>query len=463
MLRSEAQLTTDSLPKHAGEWVYIDSIFVEGNRKTLRSLIQRELEFKVGDSIPLASLEKTLERNRLRVLNLTVFLTATFKVRDLSPDNHVTLQLTVREGWYIYPSPVFELVDRNINVWWNEFDHSLRRANIGGDFTHRNFTGRADMLSMSAVFGYNNRYALRYRNPVINKKQTLGLQIGINYSQQQEVAVRTIGNKLDFKKKTDGHMIRRFQTDIGLTWRPALYVTHGLVFEYHDNSVADSVASYYNYDFFLNGRTRQQHFSLMYTWNYDSRDVRPNPSKGWWANVEIRQNGLTPKDHLILARFKGELAKYTPIKPWLILETVGRLRLSLPRRKPPYYNNQGLGYFNDVVRGYEYYVSDGLDFGVIKTSVRFKWLDYNFPFPKIMEQISPRFFQPVPVKCYFSINNDLGYANDPYYATGNPLVNRPLYGYGIGLNVVVFHNTTFVFEYTRTDTGLAGFYVRSRL
>lgn len=452
----------DSLPVPAvreavGSHVFIDSITIEGNRKTRAALILRELEFAPGDSIPIEGLGQTLERNQLRLLNLGIFSQAKINVRRWGTGNRLALHIKVVEGWYLYPVPIFSLADRNFNVWWREFNHSLRRVNYGVDFSQLNFTGRADALKVKAQFGYSNTYEITYRSPAINPQQTLGLQTGVSYSRAHEVAVNTAGNKLVFNTNPDVWNIRRTRAFLGFTWRPKLLTTQHFTLEYHDNLAPDSIALILNPDFFGAGQTRQRHFSLVYTLDHDRRDIRPYPTRGWHVYIEVRQNGLLPADDLHLFRVKAEYGRYFPFGQRLSLETVGKVRTSLPRGKPPYYNNQALGYGGDYVRGYEYYVVDGLDFAVLRTSWHFLFFDREINFGRFMPLES---FRILPLKLFLAFNNDLGFANDPHFAARNPLANRPLYGYGLGLDIVLYYNKTARIEWTRNDLGQSGFFVR---
>jgi len=69
-------------------------------------------------------------------------------------------------------------------------------------------------------------------------------------------------------------------------------------------------------------------------------------------------------------------------------------------------------------------------------------------------------FKTLPLKLYLSFNNDTGFSNDPYYRVGNPLANKLLYGYGLGLDVVAWYNKTARFEFSWNDIGQRGFFLR---
>ncbi|MCC7245755.1 MAG: BamA/TamA family outer membrane protein [Saprospiraceae bacterium] len=448
--------TDASLPKTSAVFVVVDHIQVEGNHKTREKLIFRELEFGLCDTLPVADLGEILERNRLRIMNLGIFSKATITVDKWDEFDQISLKISLIESWYIFPVPLIEFADRNFNVWWTEQNRSLKRINFGIDATHLNLSGNADNLKVKAQFGYANKYEMSYRKPNINRAQTLGIQSSVQYIRQHEVAVSTIDNKLDFRRNRDIWQYNTFTAFTTLGWRPRLLSTHNFTLEYRRNEVSDSVGRIYNPDFFLKGRTVQRHFSLVVNYARDFRDVRPYPWRGYYFNTELRVNGLLPSDDLHLSRFFAEYSNYKPLHKNISLESGVKGRISLPRSKPPYFNNQGLGYGGVFVRGYEYYVIDGLDFFLLRTSLHFKFLERTFHFPRWI----PVSFRELPIKLFLSANNDYGYVVDPHYAALNPLANRSLYGNGIGLDVIAYYTQTARFEYTRNHLGEWGFYAR---
>lgn len=438
-------------------WVYIDSILVEGNIKTKERLILRELQFKTGDSLPMGRLSDILEFNRLRVMNLGIFTHSKFNVREWKPGNHLVLHLKLTETWFIYPAPLFELADRNFNVWWNEFNRSLKRVNYGLDLNHVNLTGNADQLKLKLQFGYTNKYEVSYRRANINRKQTLGISGNIAYNRAREVSYRTAENKLLFYRNPDAWQITRFTAGLSMQYRPKLFASQTFTLEFYDNRISDSVLVR-NTDFFLNNSLRQRHLSFIYNWIVDRRDIRPYPIKGWLSTVEARFNGLLPGDNLRIVRLFGTYEYYHPVfTKNLSIEVRLSGRTSLPRRRPPYYNNQGLGYGGSFVRGYEYYVLDGLDYGLLRTAFHYKAFDFSINFGKFMPL---KAFKVLPVKLYLSANNDTGYANDPHYGANNPLTNRLIYGYGLGLDAILYYDKSIRMEWSRNDLGESGFFLR---
>jgi hypothetical protein len=444
-------------------FIKIDSITVEGNKITRKPLILRELGFRVGDSIPAQDLEKTLAGGRNRIVNLAIFNDVNLGTSNGSLPNHIIVHIKVRESWYWFPSPVFELVDRNFNVWWKEFNRSLKRTNYGGDYTQYNVTGHADVINLTATAGYNQRFSVRYRTPTINKKQTIGIQFAATYSRTREVAVTTLDNKLVFFSDPDFYAIRRFIGEISVTWRPALFYTHSFLLEHRNTTIADTIANEINPFFFgATGVTQQRHNSFVYSYSYDNRDIRAYPMHGWNVLFEARQNGLLPSDDLHLTRLRLEVSKYFTLSKRFSLETAVRGRYSLPRSRPPYFNNSSLGYGGDLVRGYEYFVMDGLDLGVFKTSFRTRFFDRNIHYPKIVKKYCAR-CKSIETQAYLSVQNDIGYAKDPWYGDNNALTNRFLYAYGLGLDLVFYKRIPMQVAWMNTVTGQSGIYVRTKL
>lgn len=438
-------------------WLSITRIHIEGNKKTRSATILRELEFAVGDSIREATLSSALERNRLRLMNIGIFSNAEILVAGKTESGELALNIVVTEGWYILPVPLLSLADRNFNVWWHEFHRSFKRVNYGIDWTQLNLTGRADALKAKAQFGYTNRYEIQYRSPSLNRQRTMGFETSISYARAHEVSFNTIGNKLQFLKIPETWLVEQLYIAGTFTSRPKYFTTQSLTLEYRDTRIDDTIASYLNPDYFLNGALRQRHTSAIYGITLDHRDIRPYPLSGWRAIGEIRWNGLLPKDDLHVGRFFAQFDQYFPLAKWLSLETIVKGRFSYPRRQLPWSNNQGLGYGGNFVRGFEYYVVDGLDFGVLRTSWHIQLLSKEFTLGRFMPA---KAYRKLPLKLYLALNTDIGWTNDPYYSATNPLANRAMFGYGPGLDVVAWYDKTIRMEWSWNDLGEHGFFLR---
>ena len=437
-------------------FAYVDTIVVKGNKRTKVEAIVRELEVAPGDSLQISAVEDVLRRNSLRLMNLGLFTRAEIRVAHWYQDNCLELEVQLEETWYVYPIPMFELADRNFNIWWDEFNASFRRVNYGLDLTDMNFSGRGDPLKVTAVLGYSNRFVLSYRQPFLNRKGTLGIQASFNYTRTHETPITTSGNRLLFFNDIERWSIRRFSADVTLEYRPRLLNTHFFRLAYQDLRILDTVAAV-NPDFFLNGDSRFRMGALHYRFEYDDRDVRRYATKGAFTRIEVQSMGVLPGDSWRGGRLSALWEKYRSFgERWSGAMAVNA-GVSLPRNKPPYLLNSALGYGQQFVRGYQYYVIDGLDFGLLKTQLRYKLFATKIN----LDRYSPiKAFGRMPLRVYAAAHQDFGAVHDPHYRVGNPLANRLLWGCGVGLDLVAYYDMLFRIEYSRNHMGEYGFFIQ---
>jgi len=436
-----------ALGLRAQSFVHIEEIVIEGNKKTKTGILLRELRFSVGDSIPVDALETYITQSEQLLLNTSLFnsVKITTEPCEACPPNRLTARVAVEEAWYLYPVPIFDLADRNFNVWWVEQNRSLNRINFGTDFSHTNITGRMDRLKIGAMYGYTQDYSFRYILPYINKKQTIGISTDVRFSRNREVNYATNGNKQLFHSDGNEFVYNRFRSILGVTYRPGLWSLHRFYVGYFQNSISDQVANELNPHFFLDSRDNQRYFSFAYEFAYDRRDIRPYPLNGNYVFVRLERDGLgvfEDRNALTLSAYYDHYHSFSP-KMSLGVNIGGKM--SFVRQQQPYNDNRALGFGRNYLHGYEYYIVDGLDMGFVRTNLRYQLLEKQITFGKIVpiEQ-----FRRMPVKMYFSVNNDVGYVNDPFLGNGNFLVNQMLWGGGVGLDFVFFYDKVFKIEYS---------------
>src|SRR5690606_37919999 len=80
--------------------------------------------------------------------------------------------------------------------------------------------------------------------------------------------------------------------------------------------------------------------------------------------------------------------------------------------------------------------------GIYKSSLVRKVLDRKFHLGKAMPFTN---YKELDAKVYLSLNLDYGYVIDDYFRTSS-LVNRNLWGGGLGLNVLLYNNFSCSFE-----------------
>ncbi|MCB0661558.1 MAG: BamA/TamA family outer membrane protein [Saprospiraceae bacterium] len=439
----------------------VDSISIVGNKKTKDEVILRELNLRAGDTLWINQLEKDLDQFSFNLMNTGLFASADILVEPLdSLDTQGILRIKIREMLYVYPVPILELGDRNFNVWWEEHNHRLDRLNYGLKLYHTNFTGQRDYLKLGAQFGYTNKFSASYRFPYLNKAQTLGINYDIAYKRNKEVQYNTVGNKQQFLNDDEKFLLQRFATYLELTYRPAYRTFHNFRLGYDQNRVDEAVWGELNPDFFGNGRSMQQFFKLSYFLVFENRNIQPYPTEGQRFEFEIDKQGLGIFDDLSTLWLTANFFQYYPISKNWSTEHVLRARTEVTRNKQPYFNSQALGFGSSFVRGYEFYVIDGLDFFLSRNSLRWQLLNGTFDWGAWLPIKSLRY---MPTKFFLTFNGDIGYVNNPFYGENNQLSNKVVSSFGMGLNLIVFYNKVFKLEYSFNAEGEHGWFIHTQL
>lgn len=427
--------------------VFIETVTMEGNQRTRDEIILRELKFREGDTIAVSRLDQILKESEELVMNTGLFNAASIIIKNWrGADNHVHLHLELTETWYIYPVPIFELADRNFNVWWVEQNHSLQRINFGIEFTHLNFSGQKDRLKLTAKYGYTRSYSVNYTLPFINKRQTVGIDANVSFSRNREVNYASVDNKQLFYKDEDAKfMYQRFLSSLAFSYRPGYHLFHDLELGYRQNWVDDIVAEELNPEFFLDGRKLQRALSLTYRFAYDRRDVRAYPLDGIHFTAEVQKIGLgffKDQDALTL-QLHGNY--YKPLsEKWSSGFRVGS-KFSFVRKRQPFNDYRALGYNQNNLYGYEYYIVNGMDMGIARGFLRYRLFQKSVEFGKIVPITA---FRKMPVKVYFSLNQGSGYVNDPFTGAQNTFANRLLWGGGVGLDIVLYYDKVLQIQYS---------------
>ena len=121
----------------------VNQIIIKGNEITKSKVIIRELAFKKNQQISQNEIEKKIEisNSNLTNLNLFNFITITYEIIE----DKINFTIDLVERWYIWPYPIFEISERNFNVWWNDFKESdyrdFSRLNYGIFLNIENFRG----------------------------------------------------------------------------------------------------------------------------------------------------------------------------------------------------------------------------------------------------------------------------------------------------------------------------------
>lgn len=443
------QLSSDSVK---GRYLEIDNIFIIGNKVTKERIILREMSIIKGAFYYEEDLKDIIIADRKKILNTRLFNTVEITTLELSA-NKVDVIVRVTERWYTFPSPIFDLVDRNFNDWWQNQDRDLSRVNYGLRLYRNNMRGRNETLRLQIQLGYTRQFDIAYRIPYIDRAQRHGLSIGYLYAENKNIALETVEHKRIFLDSENLLKLQRIY-DVGYQFRKSFYTTHSVNVAFFDNEISDTVAIA-NPEYYLNGQTSQRFFSLIYDLDIDRRDINSYPLHGHKTNFFARKYGLGIYDDINQFDIGINHSRYLDLKRNFYLSNYSSVYFSGPE-KQPYANRKGLGYRRDFIRGYELYVVESQSFYLNRTTLKKRLFE-----SKMRMGIMPfEQFRNVPISIYVKTYFDMGYAENFDNAAKNiRLSNRYLFGTGLGLDIVTYYDTVIRLEFSVNRENEKGFFL----
>ena len=431
-------------------------IELEGLKKCKPQVVLRELPFMEGDQLNQVALLEAFQEAEDRLRNTGLFSSVELSIGSISADNQVDVKVEVVEAWYPYLIPVFELADRNFNVWFVEYNHDFKRTNYGLHFYHYNVSGRGDRYELLVQQGFTHKYETEYYAPFLSSKnKDLGLFVNALYTNNSDLNYATVDNQQLFHRDVDRFLFSRRRLIVGLENRNSIYLSQGLTFGFYKYMIDPYVENNLNADFLL-GRSQQRFFTIAYNLKLDKRDERPYPMAGYYLNAGLVKEGIGVFDESDNLSLRLDYKKYQQFSERLSLAFRVFGDYGIQRNRPSFFQNRLLGYQDRYIRGYEYYVVDGLDALVTQADLRFKLFDRDFNWGKLMFLESYRI---MPYQIFVVPFLDMGYARDPWAAASNTFNERFLPGYGIGVNFRLYYDKVFRFEWSRNVLGEMGFYL----
>ena len=448
------------LPADTTLKICIKELTVNGNKRTKLFVILREVPFKKGDSITIAQINSTLEQTRKQVYNTTLF--ESVKIEAVVPDAFsINININVHERWYIFPIPQFQLVDRNFNVWYKTFNHSLKRVNYGIKFEHSNLTGNNDKLNIIFISGYSRNISVNYINPNINAAHNMGISFSAGYSQNREISYNTslkdtvLFYPSDSVRRTTNNFVRNsWYINTGYILRKGFFTNHYFSATYSFLKVDDSIIIK-NSNYFGDSVNAKGFLDLGYTYQYTNVDNKEYSLKGTSCYFSIFKRGLGFTGGLNMLSIEAGLNKYYDLgKKWYAnFQLKGRIKLPFEQ---PYFNRRSLGYGDTYLRGLEYIVVDGVAYALFKATLKKKLFSFNIPF-----SLFPKLFTKIPFTFFAKTYSDFGYVyiKDKYTTKLN---NRLLYSGGFGIDVLTIYDVNLRFEYSFNQLNHSGLFFHTQ-
>jgi len=431
-----------SFSQEKKEYSLLDSIEFLGVKKTKSWIIQREIYLKKGDTLWLSQEKEQVEAIKNRLFNLNLFLSVdvSFEPQDSFSKK---LIIKVKERFYFFAAPIFELADRNFNEWWYDRNHDFSRTNYGLLLIKKNVRGRNETLEFNFQAGFLGKFKIAYKIPYIDKKQRYGLQMAFAYNQYKNLAYQTEANKLVFLRNED-ILKDRYLAELRVSRREGFYQFHHLDMRFMKASLADTILRL-NASYHLDSQSIQQYFFVGYQYTYDNRDFATYPLTGQRISLGLEKTGILATDNLNLWTLKLAWQRYYAFQPkWYVDASLGARFLW--HQGQPYSNASALGYGNDLPRAYQLYVVDGQHYGIFKTTLKHEL----FKTKKHFSFIPIKQFATIPLAVYPNWHFDMAYAADNVFVQkqANPLANQLLWGTGLGLDFITYYNTVFQVDFT---------------
>lgn len=281
----------------------------------------------------------------------------------------------------------------------------------------------------------------------------MGFRLAGAYANNRDVAVRTLGNRLIYRRDEQGFGRERWNGSVELTRRKSIYEYQYLAAGYNFNRISDSTL-FRNSNYFGENRQSQRFLEMRYTWVSDHRNLRNFATKGYYLTGFAGQVGVLPNDHIRLTMIRLSGARYHQLAKRWFWASKADVEYSTPS-KQPYYGSRALGYDSRYPRGYERYVIEGHFNTYARNTLRFK----TFSRVLHLKWIPIRQFQFMPFDIYLTGYGDAGYVDNPKVFAGNErLTNELLVGYGFGINLVTFYDVVFRTEFSMTRQGDRGLF-----
>jgi outer membrane protein assembly factor BamA len=429
----------------------ITDIAITGNSRTKDKIILRELTFQQSEQYPLKSLIEKFSESKKQLMNTGLFQEVVVTLKSIE-ENNASIEIIVKERWYIFPIPFVRVVDRNLQEWVKTQDMDLKRVNYGIALTHNNTTGRNDKLFVNLTNGYTKEVSINYEGLYIDKNLKWSTNFRIATGKNKEVNYATIGNRDVSYKDTSQFVHSFFRTAVEFAYRRAIKTKHTFSIGYHSENFLDTIFHLNPQFSFQNGRINYPVFS--YRLQYFNVDFIPYPTKGHAADVVLEKKGINKNVNLWQLTARTSSTWPLSNKYLFNLSLVGSLKLPFNQ---PYISQQFMGYNNIYMQGYEDYVVNGVAAGITKATISRKLFSTVVHIPS--ERIKR--LNNIPVRVYGKVYGNTGYIYNEQ-TLKNSLSNKFLYSGGVGLDIIIMYDLIFKVEWSINQLGQNGLYLHNR-
>ncbi len=434
--------------------ILVNELVVAGNKYTRTAIIARELAVINNVNYTLVQFDSLVVISKNNLYNTGLFAAVEI---NYSPQNNTkgVLLILVTERIRFLPLPVVELADRNPSAW---FQHpSFSRVNYGLAIIMRNLTGRNESYTFGFKRGFNNAAMLEYFTPSLGAKLAHGFGAKLRYATNNQLLVRTLNNKAEFYKAEGTVKVKHeYTAALRYVFRPKLYATHTLLAQYTYLSVKDTVLDLNPNFSSNNGTNTNTFFTLNYEFKLDRRDYKNFPLRGYFIDAMVQKDGL----NILKNENVNTLFATLQVKKFIKLNTRLYYAIGAKVKKSndgyqPYFMLRGLGYGNDLVRGFEYYNIDAKSYFYVRHNLKYALIKPNEIMLAGSKKNSVNVFR---YGLFVNLFNDIGQGYNAL-TTPQPLTNKLLYSTGIGIDFITSYDACIRIEYTLNNINTRGVYV----
>jgi hypothetical protein len=426
-----------------------------GNKKTKAITILRELPFKKDDILAEDKLIKEIEVAREHLTNTSLF---NFVDIDYIPDTidnpaclSCILLINVTERWYIWPQVSLKLEDRNLSSWLKEKEYN--RITIGWGLRIYNVFGMNHKVSASNYFGFEKGGRLSYTNIALDKERTKMLGFSIVNLYNKTLNMYSEDNKVVYVKNPDNFLDRTLEANVHYTYRPILRSTHTFNLGFSNRLLNNSVLIT-NKDYWGSDRLNNNTLMASYQYGYEHRDYIVYPTKGYFIGVET-YGAAADKMNFFYGQIKLKLQYYKEFYPRLFWGS--RLNTSVSfKNKKAYIYDQNVGYEDNVITGYDYFVVDGQHFTILNNDLRFSLLPRKVIDLQPLKFLSS--FKKIHLSLYARLSYDIGYVYNNDRRPSNTMANSFLWGSSFGIDLLTYYDIVLNCSYGINKSGDKGWY-----
>lgn len=452
--------------------IIIKSFEITGNKLTKDWIIVRELDFKIGDTLSTQQAGKSfdfkmkrfapgdsselslrMKYSRENIINADLFLTVNLTISQIDGNEYkLLIDVTERHYWWIFP--VVKLNAPNFNEWLR--DPKIEDVSMGLFFSHNNLFGTSHQTSLVGYVGKSYAAAWGYRIPWIGQGRKTGLTFGLGYQNLYTVEYASVENKRQMLYKSNS--LQTANLLVTFNMRPSLYNYGTLKLTGEWVKVSDSLYSL-DSNYLAEGKKTNTYLTLYADYAYDSRNSKTYPLMGSYMRGFVNKIGLGILSKDVDYFLYGiDFHFYQKLSPkWYVAEMF-KLENNAGQNMP-YHYQVNMMYKKDFIRGYDLYTLKGDQMYYFRSNIKYQLVKPSIK--KAKEGQEKNKFKNLQYAFYLNAFADAGYVVNKFTEV-NPLNNKMLYSWGLGLDFVTYYDMVFRFEYAFTYNSfesINGFYI----